>query len=252
MSNSKWILSLIALGLVAGRGTAESQRPLFTVENAFPRWEQVEVGTRVQYVEVEETFGDSSVTYAGPYVRYGLMEKLAMNLDVPFASTDPAFGDSESGLGDIGVGFQLRAYEDIFGYPYFIPHVHVSLPTGDDDKGLGAGDPVYTLGLSYGDKVYDFLSWVLDLGYRINPEIDNQLLLSTSLLWHVSPQFTLIGEARYEDNAGSSDDSDDSLVLVAGGMSYNWTDALQMGVHVGGALTGDVNTLSEFRLSYSF
>jgi hypothetical protein len=243
------MISLITLGLLAGRAPADSQRPLFTYENAFPRWEQLEVGATVNYVETKTTFAEDSTTLMGPYVRYGLLENLAMRVDVPFASTDPEFGDSESGLGDVVVGFQLRAYEDIFGYPYFIPHVKASIPTGDEDKGLGEGDPVYTAGMSYGDKIYDFLSWVLDASYRINPDIDNQILLSTSILWHVSPDFTLLGEVRYEDSA---DNSDESLVLAVGGMSYNWTESLQMGVHVGGAITGEVDMVSGFRLSYSF
>ncbi len=249
MSMFKRILCLAALGALPMGLFAEPQRTLFSVENAFPRWEQFEVGTTVSRTDYTSDFDDSSSVTSGVYVRYGALENLALQVALPHERIDPPFAESESGLGDIAVGLQLRTFEDIFGYPFIIPHVTATLPTGDDEKGLGAGDPVYTFGLSYGDKVYDFLTWILDLGYRVNPETDNQVLLSNSILWHLSPAFSFLTELRFEDN---SEDSGDSLVLLTGGMSYNWSKKFQMGVHAGSAITGDVDTHAEFRLSYSF
>jgi len=248
MTHSKWLISLLA---AAGSYlAAESQRTIFTVENRFPRWEQIETGVLATYEEFDFGFVKPEVSGLMPYLRYGVREHIAVQVGVPFVQVDPGFGSSQSGLGDVELKLQLRAYEDIFGYPYFIPHISVTLPTGDDDKGLGAGDPTVTAGLSYGNKIYDFVSYVLDGSYRILQDSQNQLLLSASFLWHVSPQLDFIGEFRFENKAGLFEDEEN--VYFLGGMVYDWTRSLQMGVHVGTAISGGDETLGLLRFSYSF
>lgn len=248
MTHSKWLISLLAAASL--HVAAESQRTIFTVENRFPRWEQVEVGVLGTYEEYDFGFTEPEIIGVMPYVRYGIREHFAVQVGVPYVQVDPGFGSSESGLGDVEVKFQLRAYEDIFGYPYFIPHLSVTFPTGDDEKGLGAGDATVTAGLSYGNKIYDFISYVLDGSYRIHPDQDNQVLLSTSFLWHVSAELDFIAEVRYEDNTGLF--GEDESVYFLGGMVYDWTRALQMGVHAGTAISGDDETFGLVRFSYSF
>ncbi|MCC5849752.1 MAG: transporter [Verrucomicrobia bacterium] len=249
MTHSKWLIAMLSLGAIGTQASAEPQRTVFTVENQFPRWEQVEAGARVRFVEA--TVGNASFerTEVVPYLRYGIREHIAVQVGVPVVDISPDRGSSETGLGDIEATFQLRAYEDIFGYPYFIPHLTVTLPTGDEDKGLGAGDPVWTAGISYGNKLYSHISWVLDARYRINPNSDNQAMVGSSLLWHVSPELDFLLEGRWMNNTGSGGDS--SEVQVLGGMVYNWTRDLQMGVHAGSG-SGDTDALGMFRLSYNF
>jgi hypothetical protein len=200
-------------------------------------------------VEQDENSLQNDLQTFAPYVRYGLLENFAIRLDLPYVNSDPAFGDSESGLGDMTVELQLRTWEDIFGYPYFIPHVSATLPTGDEDKGLGNEDSVVEVGMSYGDKMYDTVMWVLDLSYRVNPNTDNQLLLANSYIWNISEQFSLLFEILYEEEI---EDNGESLVLAAGGFSYNWTPNLRMGAHVAGGITGPTDIHSEVRFSYNF
>ena len=249
MTYSKWLFAMLTLGALGTRAFAEPQRTVFTVENQFPRWEQIETGARLRFVE--STVGATTFerTEVVPYLRYGIREHIAVQVGVPFVDLSPDFGSSETGIGDVEATFQLRAYEDIFGYPYIIPHLTVTLPTGDDDKGLGNGDPVWTAGISYGDKLYNHVSWVLDARYRINPNSDNQAMASASLLWHVSPELDFLFETRWMNNAGAFGDS--SEVQILGGMIYNWTRDVQMGVHAG-AGSEDTDAIGLFRLSYSF
>ena len=249
MSHSKLFMLLLPLVLITAVGRAESQRTLFTVENAFPRWGQVEVGATFQATEQNDNSFQDDVRVVAPYVRYGLLENLALRLDAPLVESDPAFGSTESGIGDLELELQLRTWEDIFGYPYFIPHVSVTLPTGDEDKGLGNDDSIVEVGMTYGDKMYDTVMWLLDVSYRINPSADNQILVGHSYIWSVSERFDLITEVSYEEEFETSDES---TVLLSGGMSYNWTKNLQMGAHVAGGLTGPTDLYSQVRLSYSF
>jgi len=249
MSHSKWLYPFLILGLCPLGASAEPQRALFSHENNFPRWEQFEAGVEFNMAELEASVGMVDVWDATPYIRYGLLDNLAARVDVPYRNVDPDFGDSESGLGDVEVELQLLAYEDIFGYPYYIPYVNVSLPTGDEDKGLGEDDVVVTPGMAYGGRIRDWIGWVIDVGYRINPDRDNQFLVSHSYLWDISEDFTLLTEVRYEEE---SEGDEDSKFLLTGGFSYNWSRKLQMAVHAGSGISGETDVLGQVRFTYSF
>lgn len=248
MISLKWMTTLLALGMTLSV-TAETQRTVFTVENQFPRWEQIEVGAVYNFRERATGFTSADIYEISPYIRYGFREHIALQLNVPYVEVDPTFGPSNSGIGDVSLTIQLRAYEDIFGYPYFIPHLTVTFPTGDEDKGLGAGDATVKAGISYGDKIYNHLSYVIDGSYRIRPDNDNQFIFSLSVLWHVSPQLDFILEARYQDE-GDFDEGD--VFLFLGGMIYDWTENLQMGVHAGTGSSGDTDAIAQIRFSYTF
>lgn len=242
------LMFIVISALLLGTAHADPQRTLFSLENRFPRWEQFEAGAEYRFVEFDDGLFDADVSTASAYLRYGILDNLAVRLDVPYVEFDPDSGSSESGLGDLEVEFQLRTYEDIFGYPYFIPHVSFTLPTGDEDKGLGADGTIVTGGMSWGTQMYDWLGWVLDVSYRVDPDQDNQLLLANSYIWEVSDRFTLLTEIGFEQET----DEVDNLVVISGGMTYDWTQSLQMAVHVGSGLAGDVDNFFNARLSYNF
>lgn len=250
MSHSKLFLLLLPLLMIGAASHAETQRPLYTLENKFPRWGQFESGFTYDSVNREDDSFQPDLQVFSPYLRYGLMENLAVRVDVPLVNADPAIGGSETGLGDVEIELQLRTWQDIFDYPYFIPHVSVTLPTGDEDKGLGKEDATVEAGIAYGDKlVIDELNWVLDVSYRVDPDQDNTLIVGHSYIWDVSEKFALLTEILYEEDI---EGDADSLVLLSGGFSYNWTEDLQMGVHAGGGLSGDTESTAQVRFSYSF
>jgi hypothetical protein len=252
MSHSKWMIALLATSFAAALSHAEPTRSLFTPENKFPRWGQLEAGANYFFTEEtdDDNFVDTDTTVVAPYLRYGLAKELALRVDVPFVSTDPSVGDGESGLGDVDVTLELRAYEDIFEYPFIIPHVTVSVPTGDEDKGLGEGNTVITPGLAVGTVTYDTMTWILDASYRINADSENQLILSGSFIYDVSDILAFLLEVRFEDEANGP--NTDAEFLVLGGMTYDWSERFQTAFHVGTAAEGNTDVITAVRASYSF
>src|SRR5438105_4271491 len=106
---------------------AEAQRALLTHENRFPEVGKAEIGAYVDYLQ----FNNGDQTDLRPYGRYTVINNLTLNASVPYEWTNPDNGSNENGFGDTDVGLELLAYQDIFEYPWIIPHVDTSFSTGD-------------------------------------------------------------------------------------------------------------------------
>lgn len=247
----KIIVVLAALLITAGWALAEPGRLLLSTENKMPDLHQLEAGLLFNYAEIPAVFpdyGDNEEYYAAPYLRFGLLENLTVVGRVPFVSVDPEFGDGESGLGDVSLGFQLLAFEDALRYPYVIPYADVSFPTGDEDKGLGTGETMVKLGAAVGTTVQDVFHYVADISYTVaGGDYENYAGLSLGFIWDLSKKFSLLLEGNVRD----LDYEGDSYTLFGqAGMTYRATKALMFGVY-GGA--GDVEDTSiSFKTSYTF
>lgn len=210
---------------------AEPQRTALTTENKFPELGKVEVG----YDFTNHEFDDGKVRVHEGVVRYGLVENLTARLHVPAVSADPDFGSKEQGIGDIQLGLDLRAYEDIFGYPYVIPHLDVSFSTGDEDKGLGTGENMFMFGVAIGTKTHDQYHWVLDVSYAANYDAkggdeDDVFMVGLSWIWDVSERFSVSIEGLVQD----FQDTDNEPYLIGGGFAYKWTPNFQTRFFMGG------------------
>ncbi len=250
-------LSLLAMTTVVACATiasAEPNRSYFTRENKFPELGQFELGATVDSKE----FDAGKIGEAAAYGRYGLIENLTANVRVPYRDIDPDFGDGDSGLGDVSLGLELLAYQDIFDYPYVIPHVDVSLETGDDETGLGAGETITTVGISAGTKTYEVLHWILDVSYLINgtnisedEDSDDLLKVSLALIWDVSDRFAwhLEGQVTDEDVEGS-----DQPAAFVGGFTYDWTESFVTSFYAGaGSDEGSTpDAIAGAKASYTF
>ena len=249
MSQSKWLPTILLSALMTSVVFADANRTFFTQENQFPRWEQLEVGVDFNRTETDNDFIETETSSTSLYLRYGLLDDLAVQANIPFNTYDADGSDSEAGLGDVSVELQLRAYEDIFGYPYFIPYFQIYFPTGSESKNLGSGDVTLQGGLAFGSKINDWISWSFDFGYRSNNDEDNQVIVGHSYVWEISEQFGLLTEVLYEQAVDSS--SDDN-VLLGGGFTYDWTPDLQMDIFVAGGMEGTTDVEANARVSYSF
>lgn len=222
------MVSAIASAGLSMAVMAEESRAFLTTENKFPELGQLELS----YLLENNQYDGYDFISHNVQARYGLIENLTARLAVPFAMYDPEEGNSESGLGDIKLGFDLLAYEDIFRYPYVIPHVEMAFPTGEEDDGLGGGEFSYGGGISVGTVVYDCLHYVVDGTYIADADThtgvtDDAAIGSLSIIWDISERFSVMGEGRLVNY----NDADDTASMIGGGISYAWTENLGSSIY---------------------
>ncbi len=246
-----FVLSLVAVALAQ----AEPIRTLLTKENRMPGKFKWEAGLVGQYIEIDKDstrfFGQGENYGVAPYGRFGLMDNLAATLAVPFAWRSPDFGDSEQGLGDVTAGLELVGYQHIFGYPWVMPHAEVSFDTGDEEKGLGAGETFPTLGIAVGTTTFDVYHWVLDGTYVLHDKTDDYGAIAGSFIWDLSDQFSLLAEIRVEDRKLDGKDSS-RPIYYQGGFFWKPTDALGIGLYGAKADNTDQDTIVSTKIAYSF
>ena len=244
-------VSLVAAAtFIAGLSiaSAEPNRTLLVNENRAPELGQLEVGGFF----FDREYDAADETEFGAYARYGIWENLTAKVYVPHLDIEPDFGDSESGIGDVVVGLNLLAWEDIFEYPYVIPHIDVSLGTGDEDKGLGTGETDVNFGVSVGTVTYEELHWIADLSYVMSggsdkDDPDDVVVASLGLIWDISDRFSIHGEGTITDE---DTDSVENPIDVIAGMTYDWTDSFEMSLYGGGGDTFD--SLVGVKAAYTF
>jgi len=147
--------------------------------------------------------GDTAGTLAGTEVNYGAAPELQLHVIIPLAFDDPAGGAMQTGIGDIELGAKYRFLDP--GPDDWWPEAGlfplVELPSGNADRGLGAGQtreyfPLWLQkdfgkwttygGGGYwnnpgpGERNYWFVGWLLQL------QITNQLALGGELFHQTS------------------------------------------------------------------
>ncbi len=249
----KWLL-LGLIAVVGGTVYAEPIRTVLTKENRLPRLYQAEVGAEFYYVERE----DADETAAIPYLRYTIARDLAVVGTLPYRSVDPddPMLKKKSGLGDATVGVEWIAYKNLFDYPWIMPHAQVSFDTGDEDKGLGAGDTEYMIGIAIGVTVNREFHFVADARYQILDQRDNIPSIAGSIVWDLDQSFSLIAEIELSREKDAADvfgvrDDRHPLIFLAG-MHYRASRALQFTLHGGTSKNSDLDTIIRGKVSYTF
>ncbi|HIE11021.1 MAG TPA: hypothetical protein EYP62_05355 [Kiritimatiellae bacterium] len=249
------VISAAVLVLAGYRAAGDPMRPLLTRENRFPEPLRAEVGVSYAYLEYgdhEEAghLGDSDRQELAPYVRVALAEGLAAWVRAPYRRWKPDTGTGTDGMGDVTVGIDLRAFGDVFGYPYIVPHASVQFDTGDEAEGLGEGDTVPELGISVGTVVMDRFHFIADGSYRIYEHKENIAMLSASLIWDVDSRLSLLAEVRgTTEEVGQSKGHPGTFL---GGLCYRVSDQLEVAFYGGGAKNAPQDVIAETRISWSF
>ena len=254
-------LILVAISLFMGSiAFAEPLRTFFVKENRMPGPFKTEVGAVGQYKEIPDddvpTGKGYDVYTVAPYIRYGVAENLAVFADIPFMQNEPSDGDTERGLGDVEAGAEFLAFQDIFSYPFIIPHAEVSFGTGDEDKGLGNGKTLFTAGISVGTVVMDMFHYVLDARYTFNDKArdgsdddKNVATLAGALIWDLSEQFSLIAEAKGSNNKNVDGDYP---MYFQGGIGYQATENLYINLLAGSSKNTDEDVIVSGKIAYCF
>ncbi len=258
------LFAMTALPLMA---ESESVRTLYTRENRFPDLGKIELGTYVTYQQLDEYFinqvdakcyknyyvpdgSKRSDTVVTPYLRYGLFENLTVYSRVPIDFVSSDVKGSKTGFNDIALGMELLAYEYTYKYPWVVPYIEVTLPTGDDNNhmGLGKVDPIF--GVAVGTTTFDKYHWTLDGRYDANVTKDGRFEGAASLVWDLSDQFSVLAEAKIMEKSPGS--TKDVPVYFNGGFAYKPVDQLSVNLYAGTAVNSEENGHGSVKIAYNF
>jgi len=114
------------------RGEFNLPRPLFT-EKAFPEDETVFTGS---YDTGDSNTFELDILYEKRLGPVGMFE-----VSVPIATTDTPTG-TESGIGDIAIGYKHTIHHDLDSGNILSVGAEVILPSGDENKSLGKGTTI--------------------------------------------------------------------------------------------------------------
>lgn len=241
MSLQKLLWVLVGVCVVASAALADPVRTLFTRENKFPGamgWELSLGGGGASY-DAAMANQDMDWWSVAAGVRFGVTERVALRAEVPYVGYSIGNVD-ESGLGDIELGFDFLFFEDIFEYAWIVPHATAILATGDEDKGLGAGDGQGRFGVSLGTTVNNVVHFGADISYTINgtwnarrTERDDLTTGALSIVWDLDERASLLGEVQLLDNPVDPDDS--YATRAHGGMVYRINKSFTVMGYAGGA-----------------
>lgn len=255
-----YLLVVVAVLSAVSAGFSEPIRPLMSKENRMPGMFEFEVGSMFSYKEFDESSTlpgsdrkrfDSTIT---PYFRFGLLEYLALYSKCPVGFVDSDAIGKHNGLGDISAGLELRAYEHTYTYPYVIPYMEVSFPTGDEDHGLGTGEFLGTFGTAIGTTVYDCLHYILDGRYEYlkNSKEKSEGIFSAALaiIWSISDKFSVLGEAKVAEEPSGSNKG--TPAYFNGGMCFEASEVLHIYWYGGTTANTDEKGSATVKVALSF
>lgn len=249
------------------RAESESIRPLYVRENRFPELYKLEIGTLVNYQQLDEYFlskidpksfsgyyvdksakrGETTVT---PYARYGVFENLTLYSRVPIDFVNSDVKGRSAGFNDLALGMELLAYEYTYKYPWVVPYIEVTFPTGDSKNHMGAGkvDPIF--GLAVGTTTFDKYHWVLDGRYDANIASNGRFEGAAAVIWDLSRQFSVLAETKLTEKAKGS--TKDVPWFFNGGLCYKPVDALSVNLYGGTSVNAEEEGHGAVKIAYNF
>ena len=147
----------------------EEERTTVDVVNLNNRWyfDRAEVQVSVGYLRID---GPADIIFVdGQPIEIG-------------DGSAPGESRTESGFGDVTLRGEYYLHSGTSTSPWIIGELRVTLPTGDEEKGLGTGATDIEMGLSFIQR-FGRINWLADAGYTFvgksgdGPDPKNQLRL---------------------------------------------------------------------------
>lgn len=249
MKARTWILFVSVLCLMAVAASAEWERTVSAWDTRVPAQGKLQLSAWGGYYAWESGGADGNELGANVYAHYGLADNWSVCLAPGFMRWDVDGGGSESGLADTDVMTTYRFMDEAAAGFDIGVMAGVSLPTGDEDKGLGSGSVEPTVGL-LAAKTFGAVVAVANIGGRLildadDGEEDFTLGLSLEGIYSVSDQLSVnaafsAATARWEDGDENADIGLGARFhpmeqAFLGGMAYlSLTDSYDWGVTIGG------------------
>lgn len=235
-----------------GSALAAPERTFLLREDQRPAAEGWEIGVKVDFSERQEGILGLSVTDEwenSAYIRYGMTPNLSLRATVPYLVRDPDLGSSDSGLGDVRLGFELVTWRDIYDYPYIMPYAEASFPTGDEDKGFGKGEIRGIAGIAGGSTAWRYTHFVVDVRYEIRPEADNRLSGGLAIIHELSKKFAVSVEGIVAEKEEGRSQRPKQIVA---GMTYKPNPSWTLSFHGGKESDGERDAIGGLKIAYSF
>jgi hypothetical protein len=186
-------------------------------------------------VSVKTTGGQAAATLS-----YGVINAVDVVVGVPYAwgkvQEDGVTVYDEKGVSDTTVEAKWRFFEQD-GYSLAVKP-GISLPTGDENKGLGSGKTGYHLFL-IGTKEAEPWEFHANLGYIRNEnkfdEEENLWHASIAATYEVMENLKLAGNVGIERNPDKTADTDPAFALA--GVIYSVAESFDLDIGVKTALT---------------
>jgi len=196
---------------------------------------QLEVNTEFTH---ESENGSEEDTYeVATILSYGVSDSTDIVLGVPYQhikNREDGYSVTTDGLTDISLEVKWRFYEED-GLSFALKQ-GITLPTGNEENGLGSGSPTLSLFL-IGSKEIDLWDFHANLGYIRNENIVGE----RENLWHASfaagfepvERVKIVGNIGIEENADRTVNTD-PLFLI-GGVIYELSENVDIdfGIKVG-------------------
>lgn len=201
---------------------------------------QLEVNSEFTYdkekddgIMIKETGGEVATIFS-----YGITDNADFVIGLPYVWTKTKIDeekDSESGISDVSLELKWRFFDNEGLSLALKPGV--TLPTGDEDKGLGTGKVTYSL-FFITTKEIDPLAFHLNLGYiRNENKVDER-----KDIWHISlaSEVEVVKNLKAVANIGAERNPDKGSnthpAFVLGGLIYSITDNFDINMGIKGGL----------------
>jgi hypothetical protein len=197
---------------------------------------QLELNSEFSH-EDEDGTAEDAFEFAS-ILSYGLTDSVDVVLGIPYQFIrlkEDGQKDTENGLSDISLEFKWRFYEKNGLSLALKPGM--TLPTGDDDKGLGAGKVTYSA-FFITTKEIEPWEFHLNLGYIRNEnkadERKNLWHASLAAVYGITEKLTLVGNIGLERNVDRNVNTNPAFIL--GGLIYSISENLDIDFGVKGGL----------------
>ncbi|HAA02304.1 MAG TPA: transporter [Syntrophobacteraceae bacterium] len=231
------LFAVLAVPIFAGISLAA--HPLITDDTGTQGKGKFQLETNYEYDHDNADGATVNVHQFQAALTYGVIDTVDVVANFPILFTKArVFGDTftENGLADIGLDVKWRFFEKD-GLSFAVKP-GITVPSGDDERGLGAGEVGYHLWLI---STFEMEPWEFhfNAGYMRN---ENNLDERTDL-WHVSlaTEVQLCKWARAVVNVGAEANpdkaSDTPPAFIIGGFIFPVLENLDLDIGVKGGLT---------------
>ena len=220
-------------------GTGYAAHPLITDDTGTQGKGKFQLEVNGEYGRDKDEGVTTKTTQAASTLTYGISDPLDIILGIPYQhmkKEDAGNKNKTDGISDVTLEMKWRFYEKD-GLSFALKP-GVTLPTGDNEKGLGTGKTACHLFFITTQEIKPW-AFHLNLGYIRNENKNDE----RKNLWHASLASTVevVKNLKIVGNIGIESDADKASnnhpAFILGGLIYSLSENLDLDLGVKGGLT---------------